>query len=352
MHFTSLEIKKAFGNKSTELSQFPNSLNINRFYTEENYYILKGVAFLQTEKKHSRKPLIIFLLFLVLVALVLYWAANRYLIEHVKINNALDNTDSGTEDSQTEYTADDWNYTSDSVAITINKVTSGTGKNTITYYTADVTLKDSSSLKSAFADNQFGQNIIEYTSEIANANNAIFAINGDYYGFRDDGIVIRNGKIFRNLPARTGLAFYTEGLMKIYDETQTTAEELVAEGVTQTLSFGPALVEDGKAVTGLGTVEIDTNFGNHSIQGSNPRTGIGLMGPNHYMFVVVDGRSSGYSKGMTLDEFADLFVSLGCMEAYNLDGGGSSTMYFMGRVVNNPLGKNKERGVSDILYIG
>lgn len=307
---------------------------------------------MQTEKKHSRKPLIIFLLFLVLVASVLYWAADRYLIEHVKINNALDITDSKTEDSQTEYTADDWNYTSDSVAITISKVTSGTGKNTITYYAADVTLKDSSSLKSAFADNQFGQNIIEYTSAIANANNAIFAINGDYYGFRDDGIVIRNGKIFRNLPARTGLAFYADGLMKIYDETQTTAEELVAEGVTQTLSFGPALVDGGKAVTGLGKVEIDTNFGNHSIQGSNPRTGIGLIGPNHYMFVVVDGRSSGYSKGMTLDEFADLFVSLGCTEAYNLDGGGSSTMYFMGRVVNNPLGKNKERGVSDILYIG
>ncbi|MNO09470.1 hypothetical protein D3C81_2326670 [compost metagenome] len=55
---------------------------------------------------------------------------------------------------------------------------------------------------------------------------------------------------------------------------------------------------------------------------------------------------------MSLEEFADLFVSLNCTEAYNLDGGGSSTMYFMGRVVNNPLGKGKERGVSDILYIG
>lgn len=307
---------------------------------------------MQKEKKHNKKLIIILTLVIVLVGSSLYWAANRYLIQHVKVNNALETADTGTEDSDTEYTADDWNYNSDSVTIKINKVSTGTGDDTITYYVADVTLKDSSSLKSAFADNKFGQNIVEYTSEIASANNAIFAINGDYYGFRDDGIVIRNGKIFRDTPARTGLAFYNDGSMKIYDETQTTAEELVAAGVTQTLSFGPALVENSKAVENLGKVEIDTNFGNHTIQGSNPRTGIGIISPNHYVFVVVDGRSSGYSKGMTLDEFSDLFVSLGCTDAYNLDGGGSSTMYFMGKVVNNPLGKNQERGVSDILYIG
>ncbi|SHO51365.1 phosphodiester glycosidase family protein [Anaerocolumna xylanovorans] len=307
---------------------------------------------MHTDKKHSKKPIIILIPVVLLIAVLLYMAANRYLIRHVKVNNALDTANTGTEDSDTEYTADDWNYNSDTVTIKINKMTTGTGNDTITYYTADVTIKDSSSLKSAFADNKFGQNIVEDTSIIASTNNAIFAINGDYYGFRDDGIIIRNGKIFRDVPARTGLSFYSDGSMKIYDEATTTAEELVKEGVTQTLSFGPALVENGKAITGLGKTEIDTNFGNHTIQGSNPRTGVGIISPNHYVFVVVDGRSRGYSKGMTLDEFSELFVSLGCTDAYNLDGGGSSTMYFMGKVVNSPLGKDKERGVSDILYIG
>ncbi len=307
---------------------------------------------MHTDKKNRKKPLIILIIVLAAVAAILYMAADRYLIQHVKVNNALDTGNTGTENSDTNYTSDDWNYNSDSVTIKINKVSTGTGDDTITYYTADVTLKDSSSLKSAFADNKFGQNIVEDTSVIASANNAIFAINGDYYGFRDDGIIIRNGKIFRDIPARTGLAFYSDGSMKIYDERATTAEKLIKEGVTQTLSFGPALVEDSKAITGLGKVEIDTNFGNHTIQGSNPRTGVGIISPNHYVFVVVDGRSSGYSKGMSLDEFSDLFVKLGCTDAYNLDGGGSSTMYFMGKVVNNPLGRNHERGVSDILYIG
>jgi exopolysaccharide biosynthesis protein len=111
------------------------------------------------------------------------------------------------------------------------------------------------------------------------------------------------------------------------------------------------LVKNSAAITDFNNTTVDTNFGNRSIQKSNPRTGVGIISPNHYVFVVVDGRSSGYSIGMTLAEFAQVFEDLSCSDAYNLDGGGSSTMYFMGRVVNSPLGKGTERGVSDILYI-
>ncbi len=306
------------------------------------------------------------------VGLSLYLLADRYLIEHVEIanvqsvaaaqtssptismlgtaSNLPETGNAGTEKNET-YTADQWNYDSESKTISIQKVVSGTGNDTITYFVADVVLKDASSLQSAFAKDQFGTNIIEYTSQIAEDNDAIFAINGDYYGFRDNGILIRNGVIYRNSPARTGLAIYANGDMEVYDETQTDAQTLLADGVVQTLSFGPALVTNGEAITDLGKVEIDANFGNHSIQGSNPRTGIGIIAPNHFVFIVVDGRSNGYSKGMTLDQFATVFADLGCTEAYNLDGGGSSIMYFMGRVVNDPLGKNQERGTSDILYI-
>jgi exopolysaccharide biosynthesis protein len=313
--------------------------------------------------------------FFLILGTVSYLLADRYLIEHVEISQAVatstvattvlttesspvedltttENAVTETEDTSSTITADDWNYTSDSVSIAIREVTTGSGDDTITYYVADVVVSDATQLRSAFAKNEFGRNIIEYTSAIAEENNAIFAINGDYYGFRSDGIIIRNGVIYRDVPARTGLAFYLDGTIKIYDETQTSAEELLAEGVWNTLSFGPALVEDGAVVSNLGTVAVDTNLGNHSIQGSNPRTGVGIIDENHFVFVVVDGRSDGYSRGMTLTEFATLFKELGCEEAYNIDGGGSSTMYFMGRVVNNPLGKNKERGTSDILYIG
>ncbi len=311
----------------------------------------------------SRRKLIVIIVVLMAISAILYKLADRYLIEHVEINNAIETSEqkadsttktldmNSSEPSKKDYTSDEWNYKSESKSIQIKKVTTESGKDTITYYVADVVLSDSADLKSAFAKNQFGNNIIEDTSKIAGDNGAIFAINGDYYGFRDDGIVIRNGEIFRDNPTRIGLAFYKDGTMKVYDETETSAEELIAQGVTQTLSFGPVLVENSSAITDFGRTVIDTNFGNRSIQNSNPRTGVGIISPNHYVFIVVDGRSSGYSKGMTLQEFAQVFEDLGCTAAYNLDGGGSSTMYFIGRVVNKPLGKGDERGVSDILYV-
>jgi exopolysaccharide biosynthesis protein len=179
----------------------------------------------------------------------------------------------------------------------------------------------------------------------------VFAINGDYYGFRDTGIVIRNGVVFRDEGARQGLAFYRDGTVKVYDETATTAEQLLADGVWNTLSFGPSLLNDGEVAEGIEDVEVDTNFGNHSIQGEQPRTAVGIINENHLVFVVVDGRSPGYSAGVTMTGLAEIMQGLGATTAYNIDGGGSSTMYFNGELVNNPLGENKERGTSDILYI-
>ncbi len=307
-----------------------------------------------TESK-SNRVLLISLISAFVIGLVLFSLANRYLIEHVEVTNAISSTSGNSiskqNSSKESYTSDDWNYKSDTKSITIKKMISGSGDDKITYFVADVQLKSSSDLKSAFAKNEFGNNIIEYTSKIASDNNAIFAINGDYYGFRNDGIVIRNGKLFRDIPAREGLALYKDGTMKTYDETTTSGEKLLSQGVIQTLSFGPALVQNSKAITDFGRTVVDTNFGNRSIQNANPRTGIGIISNNHYVFVVVDGRSTGYSRGMTLSQFSQVFEDLGCTDAYNLDGGGSSTMYFMDKVVNNPLGKGEERGVSDILYI-
>ncbi|GLH96943.1 phosphodiester glycosidase family protein [Phytohabitans aurantiacus] len=271
------------------------------------------------------------------------WALNRYVVDHVEISDV--RAYEAAQGSTVQTATGD-------AAIKVTKVTTGSGNDTVTYYVADVTLTDATQLRSAFADNSFGENIIENTSTIAEDNDAVFAINGDYYGFRDTGIVIRNGVVYRDEGARTGLAFYKDGTVKVYDETATTAEQLVADGVWNTLSFGPAIVEDGAEVAGIDSVEIDTNFGNHSIQGDQPRTAIGVVDTNHLVFVVVDGRSTGYSKGVTLPELAQIMIGLGAQTAYNLDGGGSSTMYYDGALVNNPLGKGKERGTSDILYIG
>ena len=287
------------------------------------------------------------------------WAADRFLVEHVEIadvseyeaqNSSADSTTESTADAATDATVTDTSYSDGATSITISTVTEGSGSDTVTYYVADVTLSDATTLQSAFAKDQFGENITEPTSQIAADNGAVFAVNGDYYGFRDTGIVIRNGVVFRDEPARQGLVFYTDGRVEVYDETTTSAEELLADGAWNTLSFGPAIVEDGTVVDGIETQEIDTNFGNHSIQGDQPRTAVGVIDENHLVFVVVDGRQTGYSEGVTLTELADIMIDLGATTAYNLDGGGSSTMYFNGEVINSPS-NGGERGTSDILYI-
>lgn len=286
------------------------------------------------------------------------WALDRFVVQHVEISDvsAYEASKGVTPETSTAGTSaatvTDTSYSAGGSNINISTVVTGSGDSTVTYYVADVVLDDATTLKSAFANDSFGENITETTSAIAADHNAIFAINGDYYGFRDTGIVIRNGVAYRDAGARQGLAFYRDGTVKVYDETATNAQQLVADGVWNTLSFGPAVLEDGTIVDGIEDVEVDTNFGNHSIQGEQPRTAVGVIGTNHLVFVVVDGRSPGYSAGVTMTGMAQIMKDLGARTAYNLDGGGSSTMYFNGALVNNPLGANKERGTSDILYIG
>ncbi len=296
------------------------------------------------------------------------WALDRFVVPHVVVSDvaayeAAQNatatatatpsataTDEATDATASTPVTTATSYTSDDTSISITTYTQGTGDDTITYYVADLTLSDATSLRGAFANNQFGENITALVGETATANNAILAVNGDYYGFRDSGIVIRNGVVFRDSGAREGLAMYRDGTVKVYDETQTTAAQLVADGVWNTLSFGPAIVESGAAVSGIDQVEVDTNVGNHSIQGEQPRTAIGVTADGHILLVVVDGRDPGYSRGATLPELADIMISLGATTAYNLDGGGSSELWFNGVVVNQPS-NGGERATSDILYI-
>ncbi|MFC8598357.1 phosphodiester glycosidase family protein [Isoptericola sp. NPDC057191] len=292
------------------------------------------------------------------------WAANRYLVEHVQIDDvsayeaaqAASSSSSSSSSASSSSSSDDGGtvtadgYTSDDTSISLDTVTQGSGDDTVTFYVAHVALDDATQLRSAFAQDKFGTNITENTSDIAADHDAILAVNGDYYGFRDTGIVIRNGVVYRDEGAREGLAFYADGRVEVYDETTTTADELVADGVWNTLSFGPAVVEDGQPVDGIEDVEVDTNVGNHSIQGEQPRTAIGVDSDGNLVIVVVDGRDPGYSRGVTMTELAQLMIDQGAVTAYNLDGGGSSTLYFAGEVVNRPS-NGGERGTSDILYV-
>ena len=219
-----------------------------------------------------------------------------------------------------------------------------------TVYVADVQLSSIEYLQSALANGSYGKNFTAKTSEIAESVDAILAINGDFYGARNSGYVLRNGELLRDTSASSSkedLAIMSDGSFRIITEGSVSASELLEEGALQVYSFGPALIQDGEI-----TVGVNEEVG--QAMASNPRTAICEISPLHYLLVVSDGRSS-ESEGLSLYELADFLQSLGVETAYNLDGGGSSTMVFNGTLINNPTtsGRSvKERSVSDIVYIG
>ena len=215
-------------------------------------------------------------------------------------------------------------------------------------YVADVTVSDASDLKTALANNTYGRNITDTTSDVAENNNAVLAINGDYYGARQSGYVIRNGKLYRDTSGnRDALVIQKNGEFKFVSESETSASDLLQDGALQAFSFGPVLLNNGE-------ISVGENDEVGMAMASNPRTAIGYLGNNHYVFVVSDGRTS-ESAGLSLYELASFMKELGVKDAYNLDGGGSSTMVFKGEIINNPTTSGRsgeERAVSDIVYIG
>ena len=267
-------------------------------------------------------------------------------ISTVSSTNSSSNAEAASKAAETA-TVTDTSYSDDNISVTL---TEKTVSNTQVYI-ADVTVSSSEYLKTAFAQNTYGNNVTAKTSETAANNNAILAVNGDYYGANTTGYVIRNGVVYRDTvredSSNGDLAIYKDGSFKVIYEDQVSADQLVKDGVVNLLTFGPSLVENGEIV-------VDTNSEVGQSMSSNPRTAIGIIDENHYIIIVSDGRTS-ESEGLSLYQLAEIMKSYGVKTAYNLDGGGSSTLYFNGQVINKPTTNGNtisERSVSDIVYIG
>ena len=249
--------------------------------------------------------------------------------------------------SNTEANVTDNSYEDNHIKISIDTIQ----KDNSTVYIADIQVSDPIYLKTALANNTFGRNVKDTTSNIAKEHNAIFAINGDYYGFRDTGYVLRNGTIYRETVRHDSsdedLVIDQNGDFSIINESEESLKSLSKEkNIWQILSFGPALIENSK-------ITVDDSSEVSRAKQSNPRTAIGQISKGHYIVIVSDGRTD-ESEGLSLLELAQLFKEKECTTAYNLDGGGSTTLYFNGKVINNPTdGRSmSEREVSDIVYIG
>lgn len=227
-------------------------------------------------------------------------------------------------------------YHSPDVNVTIRKVK----RNETVCFIADVCIRNIEYFRTAFAKGTYGSNLREKTVDMARASNAIIAVSGDYFGIRQNGVVIRNGILYRNNHDYEDVCvLYGDGRMKILGRGGFDAEKEMRRGAYQTWCFGPGLLSGGEPVTEFQS----------SVKRANPRCAIGYYEPGHYVFVIADGRQPGYSEGLTLCELSQLFYELGCKEAYNLDGGQTAVMVFNGEVFSSPY--KGGRSVSDIVYI-
>lgn len=228
-------------------------------------------------------------------------------------------------------------YSSPDIAITVTEETLGR----ITYYLADIYVRDITCFQSALARNTYGSGFRDSITDMAVLNNALLAINGDYYGNTNEGVVIRNGVIYRaNRTDCDVCVLYYDGTMRVMPGSAFTVEDAIADGAWQAWTFGPALLDaNGDVLTAFAST--------NRIISANPRTAIGYYEPGHYCMVVVDGR--GESAGITLPDLSQLFYDLGCTAAYNLDGGNSSIMVWNSEIINQPSGGGRES--SDALLI-
>jgi exopolysaccharide biosynthesis protein len=172
----------------------------------------------------------------------------------------------------------------------------------------------------------------EFLSTMAKNNNALVAMNasGVYhaYGNRVTGTAIKNGKVYavgKSINKGGGLIGFTKD--NILMLTKKTAKQAIADGMDRAVEFGPFLIVNGK----------ESSFQGNGGWGIANRTAIGQRQDGIVLMVVIDGRSS-ESVGISMVDLKNLFVRYKAYNAANLDGGGSSSMYANGKLINNPVG--------------
>lgn len=201
-------------------------------------------------------------------------------------------------------------------------------------------------------------------TETAKKHNVVFAMNTDYYTYRvavnnnrHTGIVIRDGRILYDdpytekqvtnsmFPNLDMLAFMPDGSLKVYHSWEKTAQEFIDEGVQTVYSFGPYLLLDGKVS--------ERAYSNN--ENKNPRCAIGMVEPGHYVAIMCEGRLK-RSAGVTISYLAKMMRAKGCQVAFNMDGGQTAVMVFMGKQLNQigayDGGKTNSRPTSEVLGFG
>jgi len=261
-----------------------------------------------------------------------------------------------------------WCYSSPNLSVRIEAVYDEAVETMI--YITNIRTKDHSGFDIGYSNKQApGVYGCEQVDDIAVINNAVFATNSDFAITGENpwiAKVIRDGRVFDGMKAknyeyspeeihdvpnenRDFLAMYPDGTMAAYmKEDGITYGELLDAGVKNMLSFGPILIRDGERTP-------ESLQPGYFLSRTNPRCAWGMVEPGHYVNIVADGREDWVNRGMTFYDLSGYFQKLGCSVAYNLDGGLSSSIVFMGRFLNTHKVNATyfvHRPVQEIVYFG
>ena len=213
------------------------------------------------------------------------------------------------------------------------------------YTMSEVKIADPSQFRRFFADGEYGSDKKYTPSEMAKTVNAVVAINGDFYGFRDIGIVVYNSQLMRAEGRRMECCFIDRNgdMQFLYRKELQTEEEIQAyldeHGVRLSMAFGPVLIDDGK----ISNIPSASSVGEGTIY--NPRAALGQLDTLHYLLVTVNAEYP-CERAEIWTNMAVNMLEMGCINAYNLDGGQSSTLVMNDKVINYTY----QRLMSDIVY--
>lgn len=228
-----------------------------------------------------------------------------------------------------DYDQGHWEYRSDILSVIIDReLTRERQNHPYCKYVAHVRMRDVNCFRTAVSSRYEIAMANEVPWRMARSYRAVLAITGDNINNADismKGVLIRNGILYADNGGDDTMVIGDDLTMRVYHAREVSGLDLLDSGVVASYSFGPILVENG---------QVNPNVGKHRVARENPRCGVGMIEPGHFIVIVSDGRDARRAYGYTLDEFAKLFADRGAQVAYNLDGGSSAAMVFMGEHVN------------------
>ena len=228
---------------------------------------------------------------------------------------------------------------------------------TLVWYETDIKVQNGEALQSFLTAKSGRVYRFAAPETLARQNRAVVAFTDDFFGHRiynkqTVGIVVRNGQILSDKTYKTRdgwppldtLAVFADGRMQTFAKNAYTAQEYLDMGAEQVFAFGPILVQNGK----IGERILDSSYYHYR----EPRCAIGMIAPGHYLVLTVNGRTD-TSKGAYLVWLGERMLARGATEALNLDGGGTTSLIFMGEQVNvGGAGQSRVRTVTSVIGFG